>query len=73
MHRWRGQFNRWSGTTIIERRGRMLSPDGYRKTFDAKANGYARWEGCGVVILKRLSDALRDKDRILSVIRRKQH
>ena len=57
------------GITIFECRAHMLSPDGYCKTFDAKANGYARGEGCGVVILKRLSDALRDKDRILSVIR----
>jgi myxalamid-type polyketide synthase MxaB len=50
-------------------RARMLSPDGKCKTFDAKADGFVRGEGCGVVVLKRLSDATADGDRILAVIR----
>ena len=47
----------------------MLSPDGQCKTFDAAANGYVRGEGCGVVVLKRLSEAEADGDRIWAVIR----
>ncbi|MEM7125062.1 MAG: SDR family NAD(P)-dependent oxidoreductase [Chloroflexota bacterium] len=47
----------------------MYAPDGRSKTFDAAANGYGRGEGCGVVVLKRLSDAQADGDTILGVIR----
>ena len=47
----------------------MLSPDGQCKAFDASANGYVRGEGCGVIVLKRLSEAEADGDRIWAVIR----
>ena len=47
----------------------MLSPDGRCKTFDASANGFVRAEGCGVVLIKRLTDALADGDRVLALIR----
>ncbi|MDE5085204.1 MAG: polyketide synthase, partial [Trichodesmium sp. St18_bin1] len=48
---------------------KALAPDGKCKTFDAAADGYGRGEGCGIVVLKRLSDALKDGDKISAVIR----
>jgi acyl transferase domain-containing protein/NADPH:quinone reductase-like Zn-dependent oxidoreductase len=47
----------------------MLSSDGRAKTFDASADGFVPGEGCGVVVLKRLSDAIAQGDRIRAVIR----
>ncbi len=54
---------------IAMSRHQALSPDGRCKTFDAEANGYVRGEGCGMMVLKRLSDAIKDRDNILAVIR----
>jgi acyl transferase domain-containing protein/thioesterase domain-containing protein len=54
----------------IELSGRkMLSSQGCCKTFDADADGYVKSEGCGVIVLRRLSDALQKHDNILAVIR----
>ncbi|MFN6483917.1 MULTISPECIES: polyketide synthase [unclassified Nostoc] len=47
----------------------MMAADGRCKTFDSSADGYVRGEGCGVVVLKRLCDALRDGDNILALIK----
>ncbi|GHG07302.1 MULTISPECIES: type I polyketide synthase [Amycolatopsis] len=47
----------------------LLAGDGRCKTFSAAADGIARAEGCGVVVLKRLADAEYDGDRVLAVIR----
>jgi acyl transferase domain-containing protein len=48
---------------------RAMAPDGRCKTFDARADGYVRGEGCGIVVLKRLSEAQRDGDPIWAVVR----
>ena len=45
-----------------------LSPDGRCKSFDAAADGYGRGEGCGAVVLKKLSDARRQGDAVLAVV-----
>ena len=50
-------------------RTHMLARDGRCKPFDASADGFVRGEGCGVVVMKRVSDAITNGDRILAVIR----
>ncbi len=55
------------GTALAARTG-ALSPDGVCRPFDARANGFTRSEGCGIVVLKRLADAVRDGDRVHAVI-----
>jgi len=55
--------------TIGLSKAHMMSPDGRCKTFDARANGFVRGEGCGAVALKRLSQAHADGDTVLAVIR----
>ncbi|MFI5763607.1 polyketide synthase [Streptomyces sp. NPDC051563] len=54
--------------TALAARTGSLSPDGVCRPFDARANGFTRSEGCGIVVLKRLADAVRDGDRVHSVI-----
>ncbi|MFN6534742.1 MAG: type I polyketide synthase [Nostoc sp. EkiNYC01] len=54
---------------IMFSKARMMAADGRCKTFDAAANGYVRGEGCGIVVLKRLSQAQAQGDKILAVIR----
>ncbi|MDN3359630.1 beta-ketoacyl synthase N-terminal-like domain-containing protein [Actinomadura sp. DC4] len=55
-------------STVLARM-HALSADGRSRTFEAGAEGYGRAEGCGVVVLKRLSDARSDGDNVLAVIR----
>ncbi|MBE9033669.1 type I polyketide synthase [aff. Roholtiella sp. LEGE 12411] len=57
------------GNTIARCKMKALAPDGRCKTFAASADGYGQGEGCGMVVLKRLSDALADGDSVLAVIR----
>ncbi|MCB2261721.1 MAG: type I polyketide synthase [Candidatus Thiosymbion ectosymbiont of Robbea hypermnestra] len=63
------QLNLLAKPTIFLSRVRAISPDGRCKAFDASADGFGRGEGCGMVVLKRLSDAIADRDNILAVIR----
>ncbi|MFZ5894826.1 MAG: SDR family NAD(P)-dependent oxidoreductase [Myxococcota bacterium] len=55
--------------TIVFSHAQMMAKRGRCRTFDAGADGYVRGEGCGVLVLKRLSDALASHDHIVAVIR----
>ncbi len=55
--------------TVVMAKGTFLSPDAHCKAFDESANGYARGEGAGVVVLKPLAAALMDGDPVYAVIR----
>jgi len=54
--------------TITASKARMMAADGRCKAFDAAADGYVRGEGCGIVVLKRLADAVANGDNILALI-----
>lgn len=54
---------------IAESNLHMLSPTGRSRMWSADADGYARGEGCGSLVLKLLKDAIRDGDHIESIIR----
>lgn len=56
-------------SNITLSKAKMLSPESRCKTFSDDADGYARSEGSGVLVLKRLSTAIKDKDNILAVIK----
>lgn len=56
-------------TFVLMCKGGFLAADGRCKSFDASADGYGRGEGAGMVALKKLDDAVRDGDRIYSVVK----
>ncbi len=56
-------------TSVVFSKAMLLSPSGRCATFDKGADGYVRAEGCGMIVLKRLSDAKKAGDNVLAVIR----
>lgn len=59
----------WPEASIALCKGKFLSKHARCMTFDERAGGYSRGEGCGIVILKPLSEALKDNDRIYALIK----
>ncbi|ALF53427.1 beta-ketoacyl synthase [Nostoc piscinale CENA21] len=53
----------------LHQEGMILSPDGHCRTFDAKAQGTIAGSGAGIVVLKRLQDAISDRDHIHAIIK----
>ncbi|MGD1702709.1 beta-ketoacyl synthase N-terminal-like domain-containing protein [Dapis sp. BLCC M229] len=62
-------LNLFPETTMMFCSGNVLSPDSRCKSFDSSANGMSRSEGCGMIALKKLSDAIAHRDRIWAVIK----
>lgn len=61
-------LSRYGNQGYFHHDGMIMSPDGHCRAFDAGAAGTVQGQGCGVVLLKRLDDALRDNDHIYAVI-----
>lgn len=61
-------LSRYGNQGYFYHEGMIMSPDGHCRAFDADAAGTVQGQGCGVVLLKRLDDALRDNDHIYAVI-----
>ena len=57
------------GHGAFHQEGGIISPDGHCRAFDARAQGTIKGNGVGIVVLKRLADALRDRDTIHAVIK----
>jgi 6-methylsalicylic acid synthase len=57
------------GLTRVLDKARAISKDGFCRSFDTDANGYSRGEGASTIILKRMSDTIRDHDRILAIVK----
>jgi acyl transferase domain-containing protein/acyl carrier protein len=55
--------------SVVFSKLKMLAADGRCKTFDARGDGFVEGEGCAVLVLKRLSDALADGDRVIALVR----
>jgi acyl transferase domain-containing protein/acyl carrier protein len=54
---------------VLGAKSLLLSPQGRCKTFDRSADGFVRGEGCGLLVLKRLADALKAQNHVLAVVR----